>query len=108
MKLYDKNQNVTIDEDAANRDIRRINQALPSLHDAKTSLERVREEGNRTQGETGRAIVEKSTELIRRIDRLISSLEETKVFLKRTVVKYQEIDENLAKAAQSFVGAWRM
>ena len=108
MKLYDMNQNVTIDEDAANRDIRRINQALPSLQEAKASLERVREEGNQTKGETGKAIVEKSTELIRRIDRLISSLEETSILLKRTVEKYQEIDENLAKVAQSFVGAWRM
>ena len=56
MKLYDKNQNVTIDEDAANRDIRRISQALPSLQEARASLERVREEGNKTQGETGKAI----------------------------------------------------
>ena len=108
MKVYENNQNVTIDEAAANLDIRKIRQAVPSLKEARASLVRVMEEGEKTQGETGKAVVEKASELIRRIDKLIQSLEETSTLLKRTVAKYQDIDENLAKSAESFLGAWRM
>jgi len=107
MKLYDNNQNVTIDETAANRDIQRINQSIPSLQAARAALIQVREEGNATKGQTGAAIVEKANQLIQRIDSLLYTLDETKNIIRRTVKKYQTIDAELASLTKD-LGNWRM
>lgn len=96
MARYENNQQVTIDEEAANRDIQKIQQALPSLQAAQAALERVREAGSQTQGLTGAAVADKSGELIVRIQRLVQNLEDTQILLRQTVLKYQVIDEVLA------------
>ena len=107
MKIYNNNQNVTIDEEVANLDIRRISQAIPSLQAARAALVQVQQEGNATKGQTGTAVVEKATELIRRIDGLLQSLENTQTVIRRTVQKYQDIDASLADLSKG-LGNWRI
>lgn len=95
---------IIIDEAAAKADMNRITNAIPDLQAARAALVRVKEEGEVTQGKTGRAIVEKSSQLIRRIDRLIKSLQETKYEINITVKQNQSLDEDLARGIASILG----
>ena len=85
-----------IDETAARTDMNRISQAIPELQAARAALVRVREQGEATKGETGKAIVEKSTALIKRIDKLMQSLRETSAEINVTVQQNQYLDKALA------------
>lgn len=87
---------IKIDEGAARTDISRIENAIPELIAAKQALIRVREQGEATKGETGKAIVQKATALINRIDKLIRSLNETKAEIRVTVQQNQLLDQNIA------------
>lgn len=95
---------IIIDEAAAKADMNRITNAIPDLQAARAALVRVKEEGEVTEGKTGRAIVEKSSQLIRRIDRLIKSLQETKYEINITVKQNQSLDEDLARGIASILG----
>ena len=96
--------NIVIDEDAARNDMNRITNAIPDLQAARAALLRVKEEGEVTEGKTGRAIVEKSSQLIRRIDKLINSLQQTKQEIYITVKQNQVLDEALAASIGSMLG----
>lgn len=87
---------IKIDEAAARTDIARINQAIPELQAARAALLRVKEQGEATKGQTGKAIVEKSTALINRIDKLIRSLRETSQEINVTVQQNQMFDSSIA------------
>ena len=87
---------IKIDEAAARADISRINQAIPELQAARAALVRVKEQGEATKGQTGKAIVEKATALINRIDKLIRSLRETSAEINVTVQQNQLLDSNIA------------
>ncbi len=92
---------IVINESAARLDINRINQAIPELQAARAALNRVKEQGEMTKGETGKAIVEKANALIKRIDNLIRSLNETSREIQVTVQQNQMFDSQLA----SVIGA---
>ena len=87
---------IKIDEVAARADISRINQAIPELQAARAALVRVKEQGEATKGQTGKAIVEKATALINRIDKLMRSLRETSAEINVTVQQNQLLDSNIA------------
>ena len=95
---------IIIDEAAAKADMNRITNAIPDLQQARAALLRVKEEGEVTEGKTGRAIVEKSSQLITRIDRLIRSLQETKQEIYITVKQNQELDDSIASSIASIFG----
>ncbi len=95
---------IIIDEAAAKADMNRITNAIPDLQQARAALLRVKEEGEVTEGQTGKAIVEKSSQLITRIDRLIRSLQETKQEIYVTVKQNQELDESIASSIASILG----
>ena len=95
---------IIIDEAAARADMNRITNAIPDLQQARAALLRVKEEGEVTEGQTGKAIVEKSSQLITRIDRLIRSLQETKQEIYVTVKQNQELDESIASSIASILG----
>lgn len=101
MAYIDKNGAITIDENAARRDIQKIDAALPSLKNAKSALERVLEEGNKTKGNTGDAIIEKSQELLSQTKKMIKQLEETKVLIERVVRHYQKLDAEAKRIIES-------
>lgn len=98
MAYYDFDGRITIDEQAARRDIRRIASALPYLEMAKSTLDRLLEEGGHTQGETGSAIVDKTGELQRDMLQLLHGLNETRDFIERTVRHYQRLDQEVKEA----------
>ena len=87
---------IKIDEVAAKADISRINQEIPELQAPRAALVRVKEQGEATKGQTGKAIVEKANALINRIDKLIRSLRETSAEINVTVQQNQILDANIA------------
>lgn len=94
---YDRNGTITIDENAARRDIQKIEAALPSLRNAKSALERMLEEGGQTKGDTGNAIIEKSQELLSQTNKMIKQLEETKSLIEKVVRHYQKLDAEMKR-----------
>ncbi len=95
MSYYDFDGRITIDEHAARGDILKINSALPKLQAAFQALGRIKAEGSGTQGETGRAIMEKAGELQNQLNQLMSLLEESADFISCTVEYYQKLDEKV-------------
>lgn len=92
MAYYDYNGTITIDEQAAANDIYRIQNALPILDAARKSIRQVMEVASTSQGEAGRAILEKSEELCNELNRLTKSLENTAVYIQNTVNHYRQLD----------------
>lgn len=101
MAYYDYNGTITIDEQAARRDIQKLNSVLPSLEAAKRTLERLNEEGGNTKGSTGQAIVEKSSELVKRLNDMIRAMQETRNCIEQTVRHYQKLDQEVKAAIQA-------
>lgn len=95
MALYDENGKITIDENAAQYDVRKIQDALYCLNDSRRTLNNLIQQATQTQGETGNAITEKATELRNQIDAMIGRLNETVNFINRTVSHYQWLDQQV-------------
>ncbi len=92
MAYYDENGTITIDEDAANADCNRIDKAIASLTASKEAMQNLIKQAAEGKGQTTIAVAEKSSELTGKIMDMISRLEETKSFIKRTVQHYQQVD----------------
>lgn len=82
-----------IDEAVARSDMAKMEQAISHLKQARQSIVRLMNEGEGMRGQTGTAVVEKSQELLHRIDRLIRQLQNSVSLLGSTVVHYQQIDD---------------
>ncbi len=96
MAYYDFNGCITIDEDAARRDIQRIREALPYLEKAAKALACVHDEGSATVGMTGAAVREKSMQLKKKTEELERYLEGTIGLIERVVKRYQLLDQEAA------------
>lgn len=101
MALYDENGKITIDENAAQYDVRKIQDALYYLNDSRRTLNNLIQQSAQTQGETGNAITEKATELRNQIDAMIGCLNETVNFINRTVSHYQWLDQQVKNIINS-------
>lgn len=95
MALYDENGKITIDEIAAQNDIKRINAAIHSLNNSKAAIQNLINQASGGQGQTTNAILEKATELKGQIDAMINRLNETSWFISKTVSHYQWVDQQV-------------
>lgn len=95
MAYRDGNGTITIDEVAANADCARIDKAIAFLNTSKESMQNLIKQAADGQGQTTIAVAEKCAELTSMILDLISRLEETKSFIKRTVAHYQQVDASI-------------
>lgn len=100
MAYYDFNGTITIDEQAAQRDVQRISSVLPFLQESMTAIEQLLEESSSMRGNTGSAIAEKSAELQKRLAQLIQDLNETSDYISKVVSKYQKLDREVKSAIQ--------
>lgn len=107
MAYYDANGNITIDEDAAFQDIQRAAQAENILRSAVRSLKNVNSMCSEFQGSTAQAIVEKSTELQRKAERLISELDEMQSYTRRVIERYRRIDEECKRIIEQSTNTTR-
>ena len=98
MAYYDENGKITIDEAAANADIRRIETALAQLENSKNALNALLRQASEGQGQTTNAVVEKSAQLIDKVNDMMQRLNETISFIRQTVAHYEEVDRQLKEA----------
>lgn len=104
MALYDENGRITIDEVAAQRDVKKIREALSYLNESRRTINNLIQQATATQGETGSAIIEKAGELRGQIDALIARLNETESFINKTVAHYQRVDQQVKDIISSTGG----
>lgn len=98
MALKDSSGRITIDEVAAQQDIRKLEQAMVVLGESQKALESLLNQAGSEQGQTARAIEEKATELKRQVTALKDNLNVTSQFIRQTVAHYQEVDRQLKAA----------
>ena len=98
MAYMDMNGNITINENAANADIKRLCAAKQYLVDSENAINSLIKQAADGQGETATAVVEKANELKIQIERLISALENTEDYISNTVAKYKRIDKEVTEA----------
>ena len=96
MAFRDMQGNITIDESSAQADIRKEQQAIEILQEARSALQTVAGETGQMQGLTAAAICEKAQEMIRETDRLISSLESAQQVTKKVIEDYKALDAKYA------------
>lgn len=92
---------IIIDPDAANADIKKINDAINKLNESQNSIKQLSTNASDMTGQTGPAIVEKCTQLSSQIDALKTNLNYTIGLIKSAVKEYQEKDADLAKQYQN-------
>ena len=91
MAYRDENGRITIDEAAANADIRKIAQAQDILHNALSGLRAAQAEAEGSKGQTAQAIYDKS----QAIQKLDGSLDETIHYIRHVIAVYKAKDEAL-------------
>ena len=101
MALKDSSGRITIDENAAQQDVQRIQQAISALKDSRKAIENIIIQASNEQGQTAVAIVEKATELKNQINNMIGRLNDTSSFISNTITHYQEVDRLVKEAIQT-------
>lgn len=105
MAYFDENGRITIDEDAAARDIKRLRESAQVLKDSRAAIRSVKSQALEFQGEMSAAIVEKANEMERRQTAMIEKLEDTAAYIQKVVNRYQKLDEEIKKAIQAAASA---
>ncbi len=98
MAYYDFDGKITIDEAAAEKDVRNIRAAREILVEAKRSIDRLFAQASESTGDTAAAILEKAQELAKKVDVLVNRLDESAHLIQKTVAHYQEVDRQVKAA----------
>jgi len=106
MAYKDSSGRITIDEQAAAQDIRRLQEAMQILSDSRKAIVNIINQASGEQGLAARAICEKAREMCGLIDALNNRLSETASFISRTVAHYQEVDRQVKEAIQASTAGW--
>jgi len=105
MAYRDRNGKITIDEYAANQDIKRLSEAVQVLKDSRNAIQNLQRQAEDLRGETAVAIQTKGQEMYRKLTRMIDKLEETIAFIRKTVRYYEEMDAEIKRAIQAAADA---
>lgn len=100
MAYKDWNGNITIDEVAAEADIRKAAEAEVILREAESVLKALAIEAEEFQGDTARAIAEKTQELLMSIGRILANLENAQSYTRQVVVRYRKLDQEIKEALE--------
>lgn len=98
MAFKDENGRITIDEIAAQQDIRNLNKSKESLSTAIEHLKEIVALAAEFSGNTGTAIGETALQLQKQIQATIDSVDTTSNNIDSTIKKYQAIDAALKDA----------
>lgn len=101
MAYRNANGQITIDEQVALADVAKEAEAAEILENTKRNLEQIINEASFYKGDTITAIIEKSEELIKNINQLVSNLEETQVYTKKVVAHYKAVDQQCAEVVRN-------
>lgn len=95
MAFVDWNGNITIDEAAAEADIRKAEMAVSILRETESALKALAVEAGDFQGDTASAIGDKSQELLVKLQKLISNLESMQSYTRQVVARYRKLDQEI-------------
>ncbi len=105
MAYFDENGRITIDEDAAAKDIRRLRESAQVLKDSRAAIRSLKNQAGEMQGQISSAILQKANEMEKRQTAMIDKLEETASYIQRVVDRYQKLDEEIKRAIQAAASA---
>ena len=92
MALRDSDGKITIDEVAAEKDIKQLRISIENMEGAIAELDEILAESDEFSGDAGAQIKEVATALRSNIKKSIQSTEEAIAQIQNTVAKYQRID----------------
>lgn len=95
MALYDENGKITIDENAAQGDIKKLSASVQALNDAINIVLQVESIAAGFEGKTATFINDASFSLEKKLRSLIADTENTINLINNTVKKYQQLDASL-------------
>jgi len=107
MAYRDANGNITIDEDEANADIKRLQAVADILRSANERLASVQMVGEESKGLIADGIESTASGLRRDIRRLDQDIQEQIARIRRTVRKYQQVDAKLRETIEASGGGFR-
>ena len=94
MAYHDANGKITIDDAAANHDIALANSARECLQQVDSQLVLMLQQTDSFEGETALALRDKSAELLSRVRRMTTEIEEMVSYTRSVVAHYKAIDES--------------
>lgn len=101
MAYKDSSGRITIDENAAARDRKKIRIAITKLEATRRELDNLINQAGNEKGQTSTAVVEKAQELRKKVNGMITNLNETDNFIGRVVQHYFEVDKKVKEAVQA-------
>lgn len=105
MAYRDRNGKITIDEYAANQDIKRLSEAVQVLKESRNAIQNLQRQAEELRGETAVAVQVKGQEMYRKLTTMIDKLEETIAFIRKTVRYYEELDAEIKRSIQAAADA---
>lgn len=99
MAFHDEKGRITIDEQAADQDIRRLREAADILKESREAIRSL--QSGDMQGKAASAIQAKGREMEKELARMIERLEDSANFIRKTVEHYRRLDEELKRAIQA-------
>lgn len=103
MAYTNENGQITIDEEAAERDVRRLKSAQETLRNVKSAFNQLQNQAGGSQGETAQAVAEKSSEMINKLNKAIDQMQDLVDYIRRVERKYKQIDADLKAQVESSV-----
>lgn len=104
MAYHDEKGRITIDEQAAAKDVKRLQESVEVLKRSRAAIDVLSKEYY-MQGAVAFAIVNKAEQTKRDLSDMIAKLEETISFIQKTVRHYQLLDEQIKQAIQAAANA---
>lgn len=102
MAFIDENGKITIDENAAERDIKNLRISKEHLSTALSVIKQIEVESAEFEGATGTALGNTAQQLQVEIKKLLAQTEETIYQIRYVIDKYQAIDASLKETIQGF------
>lgn len=105
MAYVDESGRITIDEQAAARDIKRLRESAQVLKDSRAAIRSLKSKAGELEGQMSAAILEKAQAMEKRLTQMIDKLEETASYIQKTVNKYEQLDREIKRAIQAAADA---
>ena len=101
MAYFDENGRITIDQDAAAKDIKRLRESAQVLKDSRAAIRNLKNKAGELEGQMSTAILEKAQAMDKRLTQMIDKMEETASYIQKTVNKYEQLDREIKRAIQA-------
>ena len=102
MAFKDQNGKITIDEVAAKSDVEKLQKSVEMLRDVMTTLDQVAARSADFKGQTGEAILRTCGAFKKRLNRIVTDMEDSQNVIRNTVARYQQIDAQLKEQITGF------